>query len=53
MKFEEAERLTTDEFDRDIYRKNQALMLQKIGDILHGENGYTIQLLSDIERLAR
>jgi len=24
-------------------------LLQKIGDILHGENGYTIQLLSDIE----
>ena len=48
LKFEEAERLTTDEFDRDIYRKNQALMLQKLGDILD-EIGSTIQLLSDIE----
>ena len=48
LKFEEAERLTTDESDRTLYRKNQALMLQKLGDILD-EIGSTIQLLSDIE----
>jgi len=48
LKFEEAERLTTDESDRTLYRKNQALMLKKLGDILD-EIGSTIQLLSDIE----
>jgi len=48
LKFEEAERLTTDESDKTLYRKNQALMLRKLGDILD-EIGSTIQLPSDIE----
>jgi tetratricopeptide (TPR) repeat protein len=41
LKFEEAERLTTDESDRTLYRNNQALMLDKIGDILHSNADYT------------
>jgi tetratricopeptide (TPR) repeat protein len=41
LKFEEAERVTTDQSSRTTYRKNQAIMLNKIGDILHSNGDYT------------
>ena len=37
LKFEEAERVTTDQSSKTTYRNNQGLMLSKIGDILHTE----------------
>jgi tetratricopeptide (TPR) repeat protein len=41
LKFEEAERTTTDQSNKTIYRNNQAIMLNKIGDILFDSGDYT------------